>query len=514
MSRTEKSIRNINFALISQFSLLFFSFLTRSVFANTLGSVYLGINGLFSNIIGILNITELGIGASITFSLYKPLAFGDQKKISAYMRIFKKAFTIIGVGVFFIGMLLMPFLKFFLRDIEFTNGVHFEFTNEIYLIFLLFIINASLGYFNSYKQSLLLADQKGYIFSLIRMVGTICLNLAQILVLVVWNNFILFLILQIIYTVILNFILSNKVGSLYPYLKQYQEKISVEEKSTLIKNIKAMSLNSISGVLVNSTDSILIALFANILVVGAYSNYLMIIVGLNSIYNMIFSSLSASIGNLNAMSDKKLLKERFETVYFISFWVYAFSSIALLILLNPFIYLWVGEEFLLSPMVVYLIVTLFYLNGMRKVVLVFKESLGLVWPDRYRALIESIINLFFSVIFGYFFGIYGVLLGTLTSVILTTWVEPYVLYKYGFEKTVKNFFTIYLHYFLKLIIVLVPVYGLSLIIPFSGIMSFLLLMIFCFLFSNLSFWALFSHNKNFIFILSLVKSMLQKRVFK
>jgi len=477
------------------------------IFVRYLPVEYLGLNGLFANIIAMLSLTELGIGSAITYSLYKPLADKDEEKIATLMGIYKKTYNIIGLVVATLGLLILPALTTIINNTP-------DISTNIYIIYLLFLLNAVMSYLVIYKQSLLSADQQEYVITIYRSVITILVNFIQIIFLIHTGRYLIFLILQILATILLNITLANIVDKKYPYLKTKAKKnqLNKEEIAKLARNVRAMIAHKIGGFIVNGTDNILLTSFASLAIVGLYSNYLLIINGLWIIYNIIFRSFSASVGNLGATAEKERLRSNFNTINLLGFWLFGFSAICLSILLPPFITIWLSEDFLLDSQVVYVIILNFYLRGMRLSVMTFRDTLGLFWYDRHKPILESIINLLFSIILGIHFGAVGVLLGTTISTLLTCfWIEPYVLYKYGFHSSVGSYFKKYLSYSLLCLMNLAIVRSIASLISLNGVIGFIILAVVTVCLTNAIFIVLFYRTQEFRYLFKNIISRFFKR---
>ncbi len=438
--RTQKSILNMIVGVIGQGLGIVLSFVIRVVFARYLGATYLGLNGLFTNILSVMSLVELGIGSAIIFSLYKPLAEENHGQIVALMKLYKKFYTFVGLFIFAVGLLMSPFLSVFIRDMPDIKHINF--------IFILYVANASLSYFNAYKQNLIIADQKKYITVVYHYALYFVLGLAQTIVLYRTHNIYYYLILQIISTVLENFLLTIKANRLYPFLKQKSDDILDENtRKNIYKNTKALFFHKIGGIVVTATDNLVISKFLSLMLVGCYANYSLITNSLKSLINQMFVAVTSSVGNLNVDSTPEKKEEIFDVLFYFNYVIYGISSICLFVLFNDFIEIAFGKDLLLEINVVFLIVLNFYLSGMRQTLLTFKDAMGMYWQDRYRPIFEAIINLGSSIVLLKYFGISGVFLGTAVSTILTCfWLEPYIVYKYGFEKKVNNFFKKYFIY--------------------------------------------------------------------
>lgn len=368
-------------------------------------------------------------------------------------------------------------------------------------------MNSSISYFFSYKRSLIIADQKRYITAIFRYVFFFVLNVTQIIVLLLTRNYILFLILQVINTLAENVFISIKADKMYPFLNEdIIDPLNDDEKTRIRRDIKALMYHKIGGSLVTGTDNLIISKFVGIISVGLYSNYLLITNAINTILTVVFESLTASVGNLGATASKQKQFVTFETTNFAGFWLYSFCSICLMVLLNPFIELWVGRDYLLTSDTVLLIVFVFYLNGMRRSVLVFKNALGLYWEDRYKPIIQVIVNIVTSIILAIIMGINGVFIGTIISIFSTCfWVEPYVLYKHGFNKRIKHYMSKYLIYTVVMMVAGMITYYVGRVFSKASIIHFIGRAILCLVLPNLIYVLAFSRTREYNDLLRIVK---------
>lgn len=490
-SRSTSSIKNAVTALIGQGIGIIISFIARIFFIKILGEEYLGLNGLFTNILTVLSLTELGVGTAITYSLYKPLAEKNIKKCKMLMQLYKKIYIIIGFVILIIGVAITPLLPYLIKDMPDIKNIN--------LIYFLFVLNTSVSYFFSYKRNLIIADQNRYIATIYRYAFYALLNISQIIYLLIRKDYVGFLILQVITTLLENICISKHADKMYPYLRD-KDKIQLEEKTKkeIIKNTKAMMMHKIGGVVVTSTDNILLSSFVSISSVGIYSNYYLIINALNLVFGQVYNSLSASVGNLCAVSNKNKQHDIFKKINFLTFWIYSFASICLLILFNSFIEIWLGKEYLFTIDVVCILVINFYITGMRKSSLTFKDATGLFEKDKYKAIFESIINLVASIILAKYFEVFGVFLGTFISSVTTClWVEPYVLYKYRFKRGVSEYFKDYIKKTLLTIFLTIATYYICSLFKGNIYLIFLLKCLTCLIIPNLVLFLIYHNTDEF-----------------
>ncbi len=440
MNRKLNSLKNIISGVGAQCLLLIMQFVTRTVFVYTLSADYLGVNGLFSNILGVLSLAELGFGTAIIYSMYKPVATNDERQIAGLVNFYKRIYRVVGSIVAIAGLALVPFLDYLIKDKP--NISHLTF------IYLLYLAGTVSSYFLIYKSIIIEAHQKRYVITIYQKCIVIIQNIIQIIVLLCFHNFILYLIIQIVMGILSNFVVSMKADKMYPYLKKYKEVYPCKEvKQEIVKNTVAMSCHKIGTVVVYNTDNIIMSAFVSLTSVGLYSNYMMIVTNIKILINLIFSAFSASIGNLAISEEEEKLYSVYKTLNFLGFWIFSYCTVAFYILLSPFISIWIGNEYVFSNSVLFVILLIFYLTGMRQVTLNYRDALGLFWYDRYKPLFESLINLVVSIVLVKRFGIIGVLVGTVVGTLCTSfWVEPYILFKYKFKRSVANFFIKYFIY--------------------------------------------------------------------
>ncbi len=439
-SRTKNSIKNACHAVGGQVVNLIVQFILRTVFIRYLSIDYLGVSTLFTNILTFLSLAELGVGTAITFSLYKPIANNDSRKIAVLMKVFRKAYMAIGTAILLIGFSLTPFLSFFYKEVPKVDNLA--------IIYLLFVINSGISYFFSYKSIFIIANQKNYIVTNNTCFFKIVAAILQGVSLVLQHNYLVYLVIGIICTVISNIRISFVANRIYPVLKaKTNDKLDITTKNEIISNIRALVYHRLGGIIVFSTDNLLLSKMFGVGVVGLYSNYSLIVSSIEGIINQAFSSIAASVGNLGSTEDNENKIRVYNNIFFINFWIYSFSSIALTCLIDPFIRLWVGNNYLMEMLCVIFIIINFYLKGMRQTNMTFNAAFGLVPYYKYMPIPECIINLVTSVLLAKILGTVGVFIGTTISTLSTClWIEAKVLFNYGLKAKLKLFFLKYIKY--------------------------------------------------------------------
>lgn len=437
--RLLNSFKNMFTGTIYFFLSTILSFISRTIFIKILGQTYLGVNGLVSNVLSMLSLAELGIGTAINFSLYKPLAEKDNEKISSLMIFYKKAYAVIGVIVFIIGLLIISFSDYIIKD---SHNI-----KDIKLILFLNILNVSLSYFMTYKIGLITADQKSYKLSNINCVFMFLSTISNIVILIITKSYILYIIVGMLISIIQRVFINRKIDKLYPILKiKTSNKLKLDDLNEIKVNVRALILHRIGDFFIHGSDNLIISAFINIKLVGVYSNYTMLISMINKFIMIFFNSITASMGNFITIEkdyDRRI--SVFNTINFVSFWMYCVTSICILNLLNPFIEIWIGESFLLNNNTLILIVLNYYLTGMRIPIAVVNSAAGIYDKDKYVSFAHAILNLLISILLVERLGIFGVLLGTFFSGILTSaWIKPYICYKYILNAPFKFYLKSYM----------------------------------------------------------------------
>lgn len=439
--RTRYSIINMLFNIGGQFLTMLLSFINRMVFIRCLSAEYLGVNGLFTDVLSILNFAELGIGTAMVFSMYEPAARDDEQKLARLMNLYKWMYRAVAVSVLLFGLVLLPFLPYLIKGGE---GIE-----HITLIYMIYVLGSASSYLLSYKNSIYQAYQKGYICAGWSMACECIKTVSQITVLLLTRNFILYLAVQQAIQFLPNIMVSRMVDKEFPYLKECHELPEREERNGILKNIGAMSMHKLSTIIVRNTDSLLMSSFIGLATVGLYSNYRLVINALNNLMGKFAVAFSGSIGNFAVMENSDRLYKIYKEMDFMFFVMSAYLTGGLMMLFNPFITLLFGGRYCFPMTTVMVIVAEFYITRMRQTNLLFREAMGLFRNDRYKAVAESIINLVASLVLVRQYGVTGIIWGTIISTLCTcAWVEPYIFLKYGvqdaWQKKLRDYFAEYL----------------------------------------------------------------------
>lgn len=438
--RSSNSVKNAIVAFIMNIITILIGFVSQKVFINILGTEYLGINGLFSNILSMLAIAELGIGSAIVYNLYKPVAHDDKERIKSLMLFYKNSYRLIAIIIFVIGIFIIPFLGFFIGEVNIHDNINY--------IYILFLIDTIASYLLTYKRSILYANQKTYITNIVHIGYLIFMNAFQIIFLIFTSNYIVYLFIKIIFRILENIVITIIANRKYPFIKEKDVKpIEKNIKKDIYTKVKGLIFHKVSTVVVLGTDNIVISKFLGVATVGLYSNYNLIIQAILNLFLQVFSSITASVGNLLVENDSKKSYKIYKNMLFMNAWLFTFASAGILCIMEPFVKVWIGEEYILPTGVLIVLVINMYVQGMRRTCNTFKEAAGVFYEDRYVPIIEAIVNIVASIIFVNIFGLAGVFIGTiLSTTIVFLYSYPIFVYKPLFKRTYSQYIKDYVPY--------------------------------------------------------------------
>lgn len=505
--RVKNSLKNIYVSILTQIIIILLGFISRKVFIDSLGTEYLGVNGLLTNILSMLSLVEGGIGTSIVYNLHKPLAENDVPKITALVQLYKKLYGILAIIVFMLSMIMYPFLG------QFIKGAEIPYIGVVYFIF---VFKNMVSYLNAHKWSLINADQKGYIIAKYNLIFNVIITILKIIVLLLTKNYILFLLIELVVFIVQNLYNGKIVNDRYPYIKT-KEKYRVDEqvRENLITNVKAIFLHNIGTYCVFGTDNLLISYFVGVKTVGLYSNYTMITTQLTSLLGSTLNGIGASVGHMIATEKEQKIYEVFKITYLINFWIYSFSVIFLYNLLEPFINWWLGNGLLLDRLSFIFILINFYITGLRGSVNIFKTKAGIFVNDKYVPLLEAAINLGTSIVLVKYFGLAGIFMGTTISTLsIPIWTQSKLLYNKVFNKSVMEYLSKYLLYMIITVVTGVVTTFICNKIIVPGFIGLVIKGTTCVLSVNLIYVLCFYNTTEFKYIINTIKNIINQRKSK
>lgn len=445
-SRTTKSLRNIAFSLGNQMVTILLGFVNRSVFIWTLGVGYLGISGLFSDILTMLSLADLGFGVALTYSMYKPLAEHDEDRLAALTGLYRRVYRIIALAVAVIGLALVPFLKYL---INLRHPIP-----HITPYYLLFLANTVASYLVVYKTSILTADQKDYLLKKYQSLFSIGQVACTTFFLWLTHNYFIYLLIQVAFTYAQNFYASWVAERQYPFIKKTVA-MPFSEVKAIFKNLYSVFLYKISGVLLNATDNTIISVMIGTGMVGYYSNYSLVTTQLANLINTIFYSLTASLGNLVVKEQAKRRYRVFKIIQSISDIFSSFCVACLFLLIQNLIQVWLGHQFLLDQLTLLAIVVNFYLAVILLPIWVYREATGLYQQTKYVMVVTAVINLVLSVWLAKVLGVAGVLFASAIARLVTYfWYEPVLLFRKYFAVSSWSYFASILKNILVTVVVI------------------------------------------------------------
>lgn len=465
-SRTKNTIRNVKTGAIVQIINKLMAFVVRTVFIKMLNSEYLGVNGLFTNVLTILSFAELGIGTAIIFNMYKPVAEHNIEKIKSLMQLYKKAYNTIGIIVFVLGLCVIPFMRFIVKEAP-------NIKENLILIYILFLFNTASSYFFTYKKSIISAHQRQSIINNFDSIFYLIKSILEITFLFITKNFIVYLVIEILSTFLENICLSIKANKMYPYLKDKKvKKLNKDESKNIFDNVKSLVIYKFGGVIMNGTDNILISALVNVSTVGYCSNYVLLINSIKSIITSALNGVTGSVGNLNAVGEPKQKEKVFYQITFANYIVYSFCSIAFITLLNPFISVWLGQNYVLEITVPISLAISFFIEGLRNPGYTYRTTLGLFQKGRSTPYIGAVTNIILSILLCKWFGVAGIFIATgIAQLVSYSWIDPYLIHKYEFKTPVSKYFKKYLYYVIVFIINSIITFEISNLIAIQGIIG-------------------------------------------
>ena len=466
--RTKRTIINSTFNICSQIVQLLLSFIIRNLFIKYIGIEYLGLNGLFSNILSALNLADLGIGAAITYHLYKPLAINDTRQINGLMRFYKKTYYSIGSVILIIGSILMFFVQYLIKDQ--THEISF-----LRVIFLIQLLGTASTYFLAYKRTLLFADQKNYLAAIIDTSVSIIMMVVRVVTLLIFKSYVIYLVMILVQNILANIIITIICNRVYPYLK-YKTEHSPIDKRSIFKNLKNIVVERIVGYIYYSTDNIIISKFVGLASVGLLSNYTLIVGTVQTFFVQITSAVQASLGNLvHSENDTEKVNDIFYKFNFFCFICSSFCVVSFLVLAEPFIELWLGKNYMMPNYIILLLSILFYTSTMRMPLGQMILAYGMFRQMKIISIIGATVNLILSFVLVNYIGVAGTLFGTIICDLIYWFGQAYCVIVKKLNLPYKEYiFKITLFVAITLIECIITIGISNLVISTGNIYSFII----------------------------------------
>ncbi len=505
-SRSEFVIKNTSVTLLMQVVKNLLGFVSRTIFVKVLGSEYLGVNSLFTEILTMLSFAELGIGNAMVFSLYKPLAEKDENKIKSLMKLYARCYQAIGIIIAVLGVCVVPFLRNIVGDVSYVK-------EDITLLYLLFLLNSVLSYFFVYKKSLIIADQRNYVVEIYQQVFYALQVAIQSVFLILTKEFIPYLLIVIACTFLNNFVVAKRADKLYPYLKEKNvDKLEKSELKGIVENVKALVVYKVGGIILESTSSLFISTLINVVTVGLYANYKLVVNIFKTIGSNVMNSIIASVGNLNAVATAEKKMSVFKEIFYLNVWFFGFTAVGLCVFLTDFVGVWLGEGFAIGFDAVFAACAYYYVSNMHYPCFTYRTTAGLFVFGKYVPILASAISLVLSYALGTGWGLAGILWASVLARGLSyEIIDPVIIYKRVFGKSCLRYFAMYAAY---LGLVLVDGYVSYLVIrliPLEGIVGFVVKAIVLSIVYNAVFFLVTIRTPEFSSLLGRVKNIVARR---
>ncbi len=446
-SRIHNTLRNSFVGIGSYVLTSILTFISRAVFIRTLGVEYLGVSGLYTNILSVLALSDLGVQTVMVYSLYKPIAYGDTERIAALIRYYRRLYLIVATVIVLLGIACVPLLQFLVND----SGLP---QNELILYYLLVLANSVCSYLAISKSTLIRADQNMNIIQSVYAITNAAMHLIQILVLIFWHNYTLFLTIPIVFTLLNNIVLTKIADKKYPYLQTAQIDVAVggEIRKDILSSLKATFLYKLGATIINSTDNILISVILGTVVVGYYNNYFTVVSMVNAVLGIIVNSVLASIGNFNATQSSESKFRLFKLILLVFYFIAGFCAACYLAIFDDFIGWWLGNEFILDNGFLIALVINGTVACLSNPLWMTREASGVFKAVRYVMLAAAVINIVLSILLAQFMGLAGIILATAIARLVTLfWYEPRMLCKSVFQTPVSAYWKVVAKLFLAMI---------------------------------------------------------------
>lgn len=495
IERKKNAIRNAAWGYVNKLANIILPFIFRTVMIKCLGSDYLGISSLFTSILQVLNLSELGFGTAIVYSMYKPIAENDKSEINALLNYYRKVYIAIGSIILFAGTLMLPFLKYLISG-GYPSDIN------IYFVYYMFLLNTSVSYFLfGYKGSILNAFQRNDYEYKANLVIAFFRYTIEIVGIYLTRKYYLFLVIELLSTVL------NNVLKLY-YTKKYfpQYKCSGQtdctERSKIRSNVTAIMFHKIGSTILNSADNIVLSAFMGVVVVSNYGNYYYIMNAIQSIILTLFTGMTAGIGNSFLVEKVSKNRDNFLKVLFLNAWIVGVCSISLMCICQPFIAVWLGNEFLFDTSIVVLMVIYFYVHMIRRTIIVFRDAAGMWRDNKWQPIVSAIFNLLVNIMLVQIIGVYGVILSSVLS--MTIIDIPWEAKKFckRIELDEKIYMRILLKYSIVALLTGFITYIVCEVLPYDGILEIILRILICTVIPNMIFFVLYRKTDEFKYYLN------------
>lgn len=497
ISRTENTVRNMTWGYIYRVIAIVLPFVLRTVIIRYLGADYSGISSLFTSILQVLNLSELGFGTAVVYSMYKPIAENDVPRICALLKYFRKTYKIIGIIILFAGLVLLPFIRAFIYD-TYPPGIN------IYIVYLLFLFNTVISYFLfAYRRSLINAFQRNDLESKILIMVSVFRYGTEIIGILLCRNYYLFLTLEIISTVALNFVCQLFTKKYFPEYTCYGG-LNIGDKNEIKKNVVALMCHKIGGTVLNSADNIVLSSFMGVVIVSNYGNYYYLMSAIESLIIVIFAGMTAGIGNSFVVESPEKNKEYFNKILFFNAWIVILCCSCFVTLYQDFIELWVGKQYLFNNLIMFLFVIYFFIHSIRRTIITFRDGAGMWQDNKWQPLVSAGVNLIVNIILVHIIGVAGILISSIASMAFVDIPWEAKSFCKKIELANQEYLTQLIKYFFIMVLTCGFVYIICSYVNFGLIPNFLIKISISVILTNLFLFLLYHKTSEFIYFKALL----------
>lgn len=503
--RTKNAIRNMLWGYVNSISNMILPFIFRTVMIKVLGEEYLGLNSLFTSILQVLSLSELGFGTAIIYSMYKPIAENNTEEICALLSFYNRAYRIIGTGILIIGTIILPFIPHLISG-GYPHGIN------IYFVYYMFLLNTALSYYLfAYKSALLNGFQRNDLDNRSETITCIFRYSVEIFVIIFFRQYYLYLLINLVAVVLNNLVKLHYTNKYFPKYHCGGE-INKIKKREIRSNVFALMVHKIGGTVVNSADNIVLSAFMGIAVVAKYTNYYYIMNSVDTIVLICFTGLTGGIGNSFALETQKKNRTNFKRVFFFNAWLVGWCSVCLLCLYQDFMRMWVGKAYMFSLQIVILLVIYFFVHAIRRTILVFRDGTGMWKDNQWQPIVSATVNIIVNIVLVTKIGVQGVLISTILSMVVIDipWeAMVFCKQKIGWKST--KYFMYLIIYLGVTVIASMCTYFICAHISFSFLINLIIKGCICLVVPNLIFFIAYNKFEEFFYYKNLIKKLLTSK---
>lgn len=498
IQRTENTVRNMTWGYVYKLVNMILPFIFRTVMIHALGADYLGVSSLFTSVLQVLSLSELGFGSAMVFSMYKPIADNDDETICALLNYYRRIYFVIGCIILGVGLALTPFIQHLISG-DYPPDLN------IYFVYLAFLINTSISYFLfAYKGALLSAFQRNDVESKILIIVTLFRYTTEIVGIIATREYYVFLAFEIISTILINIIKLVCTNRMYPqYIPRGQ--INVNKKKEIKSNVTALMCHKIGGIVLNSADNIVISAFLGVVIVANYANYYYVINAITGIVIICFTGMTAGIGNSFVTESVGKNRDNFRKILFFNAWIVGWCSVCFVCLYQDFMNLWVGKQYMFNDQIMLLFVVYFFVHCIRRTIITFRDGAGMWRDNMWQPIISAVFNLIVNIVLVQIIGIYGILISSIMSMVLIDVPWEARAFCKRIEMKTRDYLLSLLKYFIITVLLCAGMYWLTSSIHFSMITSIVLKFLLCIIIPNAILWLIYRNTNEFAIFLQLLK---------